>query len=96
MQRDRPDPEEGRLGESYLVSADGERRNIDVVLMILKELRKGKELIKFVKDRPGHDVRYALDSRKIKRELGWRPSFSFEKGLKLTISYYKELEKGSR
>ncbi len=81
----------GELGETYLVSAGQERRNIDVVLMILRELGKGRDLVKFVKDRPGHDLRYALDAGKLRRELGWRSSVSFEKGLKLTIDYYREL-----
>lgn len=81
----------GELGETYLVSAGQERRNIDVVLMILRELGKGRDLVKFVKDRPGHDLRYALDAGKLRRELGWRSSVSFEKGLRLTIDYYMEL-----
>ena len=78
----------GRYGETYLISADSERRNIDVVKSILKELSKSEKLINFVSDRPGHDVRYAIDARKIKKELGWESKVKFEEGLKFTIKHY--------
>ena len=78
----------GAYGETYLVSANNERHNIDVIKSILKELNKSEKLINFVKDRPGHDVRYAIDARKITVELGWKPKIKFDDGLKLTMSHY--------
>lgn len=78
----------GQHGETYLIGENGEKRNIDVVRSILKKMNKPESLIKFVEDRPGHDARYAIDSRKIQKELGWEPKFSFEKGIKITIEHY--------
>ena len=78
----------GAYGETYLVSANNERHNIDVIKNILKELHKSDTFICFVKDRPGHDVRYAIDARKIKRELGWKPKIKFNQGLKMTLKHY--------
>ncbi|SCI26480.1 dTDP-glucose 4%2C6-dehydratase 2 [uncultured Clostridium sp.] len=78
----------GKLGEIYNVGSNNEKSNIEIVKMILKELNKPNSLIKYVKDRPGHDLRYAIDSSKIQRELGWKPKYSFEEGIKNTISYY--------
>lgn len=78
----------GEYGETYLISANNERRNIDVIQIILKELNKGEKLINFVNDRPGHDVRYAIDARKITKDLGWKPKITFDNGLKLTINHY--------
>uniref|UniRef100_A0A7V4CNK4 dTDP-glucose 4,6-dehydratase n=1 Tax=Fervidobacterium pennivorans TaxID=93466 RepID=A0A7V4CNK4_FERPE len=80
----------GKEGEIYNVGGNNERSNIEVVRTILKEIGKSESLIKFVKDRPGHDRRYALDITKIKEELGWAPSISFEEGLKSTIKWYLE------
>ena len=88
---------EGVVGESYNVGGNNEWRNIDVVYAIcdlLNELRPQKagyrDLISFVADRPGHDLRYAIDSQKIQRELGWRPKEQFETGLRKTINWYLE------
>ena len=78
----------GAYGTTYLVSANNERHNIDVIKSILKELNKSEKLINFVKDRPGHDVRYAIDARKITMELGWKPKIKFDDGLRLTIRHY--------
>jgi dTDP-glucose 4,6-dehydratase len=78
----------GRAGEIYNIGAEGERTNLDVVRLILKKLKRPESLITFVKDRPGHDRRYAIDWRKIRLELNWRPKFSFEEGLELTIDWY--------
>ncbi|UCH73188.1 MAG: dTDP-glucose 4,6-dehydratase [Rhodospirillales bacterium] len=89
----------GRIGETYNIGGSAERRNIDVarsVCAILDELlpdsphRPHDALITFVADRPGHDLRYAIDSSKIESELGWAPSGSFESGLKRTIAWYLE------
>lgn len=81
---------EGVIGEVYNVGSSCERKNIEIVKLILKELRKPETLIKYVKDRPGHDRRYAIDSSKIQRELGWKPEIDFLDGMKQTIKWYIE------
>lgn len=78
----------GEIGEIYNVGADNERTNIEITKAILKILEKGENRIKRVKDRPGHDQRYSLDSTKI-RELGWKPEYNFEKALKETVDWYR-------
>lgn len=78
----------GKIGEVYNVGGNNEKTNIDVVKIILKALDKPESLIKFVKDRPGHDLRYAIDSSKIQKELGWTVEYMFEKGIKETIDWY--------
>jgi len=78
----------GKIGETYLVSSRNERRNIDVVRDILKILKSSEELIEFVKDRPGHDVRYSLDPSKIERELGWKPAHDFHEAIENTVKHY--------
>ncbi len=78
----------GVLGEIYNIGGDCEKRNIDVVRMILKEMGKGEECIEQVTDRLGHDRRYSLDNSKI-RKLGWKPKMDFRQGLKLTVEWYK-------
>ncbi len=80
--------EKGRIGEVYNIGAENERTNIEIVKLILKELEKDETLIRFVKDRPGHDRRYAIDATKIKTELGWKPAHSFENAIKETITWY--------
>ena len=80
----------GSSGEIYNIGGDAERKNLDVVRIILQALGKRESLIKFVKDRPGHDRRYAMDSGKIKRELGWHPRYTFEQGIAETIAWYQE------
>ena len=89
----------GRVGEVYNIGGDSEHRNIDVVRTIcalLDELqpasphRPHEQLIGFVTDRPGHDLRYAIDASKIQRELGWRPRYDFEDGLRQTVRWYLE------
>jgi len=80
----------GRIGEVYNIGGNNERANIEVVKLILKELGKPESLINFVKDRPGHDRRYAIDATKIKKELGWEPKVKFEDGIKMTIKWYIE------
>jgi len=89
--------EAGRVGETYNVGGDSERENIQVVKAIcglldqkrpLPDGRKRESLIEFVKDRPGHDRRYAIDSSKLQRELGWRPSVDFETGIARTVDWY--------
>ena len=78
----------GRIGEVYNVGGNNEYSNLTIVKLILDELGKSYELIEFVKDRPGHDLRYAIDSSKIKYELRWEPLYTFEDGLRSTISWY--------
>jgi dTDP-glucose 4,6-dehydratase len=82
--------EKGRLGEVYNIGASTEMPNIEIIKLILKHLKKTEELIQYVKDRPGHDRRYAIDSSKIQNELGWTPSFSFENAIDDTIKWYLE------
>lgn len=89
----------GKIGESYNIGAGNEKSNIEVVRMICRLLEefapnkpqgiaKYEDLITYVKDRPGHDTRYALDNRKITQELGWQPQESFESGLRKTVEWY--------
>ncbi|OGE88091.1 MAG: dTDP-glucose 4,6-dehydratase [Candidatus Doudnabacteria bacterium RIFCSPLOWO2_02_FULL_49_13] len=80
----------GKIGETYLIGADNERANIDVVKMILRLLGKPESLVEFVADRPGHDLRYAIDSSKIRQELGWKSLLEFEEGLRQTIKWYQD------
>ena len=86
----------GKIGETYLIGSDNEKRNIDIVKSICEYFNKNnliddfdyKSLITFVDDRPGHDFRYAIDNSKIKNDLGWSPKYSFEDGLSKTIDWY--------
>ena len=82
---------EGKIGEIYNIGGNNEKSNIDVVKIILKELGKSEKLIKYVIDRPGHDLRYAIDSTKIKTTLNWKPVYSFEKGILDTIKWYTKM-----
>jgi len=78
----------GTIGEVYNVGGHNEKRNIDIVKLICKELGKPESLITYVTDRKGHDMRYAIDPTKIHNELGWLPETKFEDGIKLTIDWY--------
>lgn len=78
----------GTVGEIYNIGGSNELSNIDIVQLILKACNKSPELIDYVKDRPGHDRRYAIDHTKISNELGWQPTINFEKGLQETIEHY--------
>jgi len=78
----------GQPGEIYNISSGNELTNIEIVTKIVDLLDKPKDMITFVEDRPGHDVRYSLDSSKIRSKLGWKPKFSFEKALKETVNWY--------
>lgn len=80
----------GREGEIYNIGGGNEMGNIEIARMILKELKRPESLISYVKDRPGHDRRYALNSKKIKEELGWEPANDFEDDIKKTIYWYKD------
>jgi dTDP-glucose 4,6-dehydratase len=80
----------GSAGHVYNIGARNERRNLEVVESVLAALGKPRTLLKFVKDRPGHDRRYAIDPSKIERELGWHPRETWESGLKKTIHWYEE------
>ncbi|AFN73551.1 dTDP-glucose 4,6-dehydratase [Melioribacter roseus P3M-2] len=82
--------EKGKPGEVYNIGASREMKNIEIVKLILKKLNKSEDLIEYVKDRPGHDRRYAIDSSKIQNELGWKPEIEFETALDNTIDWYVE------
>ena len=78
----------GRIGEVYNVGGHNEKSNIEVVKTLLRILGKDESLIRYVKDRPGHDMRYAIDPTKIQNELGWEPETSFNDGLRKTVNWY--------
>ncbi|MBM6776938.1 dTDP-glucose 4,6-dehydratase [Collinsella tanakaei] len=83
----------GRIGETYLIGADGEKSNIDVLRAILRAMGQPEDDFDWVRDRPGHDRRYAIDSSKLRRELGWEPAHTdFKSGLSRTIAWYREHE----
>jgi dTDP-glucose 4,6-dehydratase len=85
--------ERGRIGETYLIGADCEVNNITVVGEILEILGKPRDWFDFVGDRPGHDMRYAIDSTKLQTELGWKPQYTnFRDGLRQTVQWYQENE----
>lgn len=78
----------GENGEVYNIGGNNEKANIEIVKLIIRTLEKSEELIKYVKDRPGHDRRYAIDNTKITAQLGWEPAYTFEQGIKETIEWY--------
>ena len=78
----------GKIGEVYNIGGNSEKTNIELVKLILKYLNKSEDLITYVEDRKGHDLRYAIDSSKIEEELRWKRSYSFEDGIKETIDWY--------
>ena len=78
----------GRIGEVYNLGGHSERNNLTVVKTILKQLGKSEDLIEFVSDRKGHDLRYAIDSTKAEKELGWDRTYTFEEGIKETVDWY--------
>lgn len=88
--------EKGAFGETYLIGGNNEWKNIDVVQLLVKivddllghPVGHSERLIQFVPDRPGHDLRYAIDAQKIRRELGWKPQYTFEKGLRETVQWF--------
>ena len=80
----------GKVGEVYNIGGHNEQTNLDVVKTIIKELGKSEDLIQYVTDRPGHDMRYAIDPTKIRTELGWEPTTRFAEGIKKTIKWYLE------
>ena len=84
---------EGRIGETYCIGGDAEKTNMDITHIILNTMGSGEAMIEYVDDRKGHDKRYAIDFSKIKNELGWNPSVTFEEGIAETIEWYKNNEK---
>lgn len=80
----------GRPGEIYNISSGQEKTNLEVIRMILNCLGRDESAIEFVEDRPGHDLRYSLDSSKLHHEHGWRPMHSFEQGIRKTVDWYRE------
>lgn len=83
----------GKIGEVYNLGGHSERTNLEVVKTILKQLGKDESLIEYVTDRPGHDLRYAIDSTKVERELGWNRTYTFENGIEETINWYVDNQK---
>ena len=77
-----------KVGEIYNIGGNNEKANLEIVRLILQELKKPESLITYVKDRPGHDRRYAIDNTKITSELGWAPAYTFEQGIYETIQWY--------
>ena len=82
----------GRKNAVYNVGGNNEKTNLEIVKTILKQMNKSEDCISYVEDRKGHDYRYAIDSSKIKRDLGWEPSVTVEEGLKRTIEWYNKLD----
>jgi dTDP-glucose 4,6-dehydratase len=82
--------ENGKIGDIYNVSSGIFRENLEVTRMLVKMMGKGPELINFIEDRKGHDFRYAIDSSKIRRELGWEPKVELEEGLNETVKWFTE------
>jgi len=80
----------GKIGEAYNIGGESERPNIEVARQVLSSLKKQEKYLKFVTDRPGHDLRYSLSNDKIKKEIGWHPSMSFTEGLAQTIKWYQD------
>ena len=78
----------GTIGETYCLGGNCEMANIDVVKLLLQYMHKDESYIEYVKDRPGHDRRYAIDFTKAKNELGWEPQIKFEEGLKKMVQWY--------
>jgi dTDP-glucose 4,6-dehydratase len=81
---------EGQEGEVYNIGANNERTNLEIVRLILELMGKSEDLIRFVRDRLGHDRRYAVDSSKIRKKLGWSHQISFKEGLAETVEWYME------
>ncbi|KKS03393.1 dTDP-glucose 4,6-dehydratase [Candidatus Curtissbacteria bacterium RIFCSPLOWO2_02_41_11] len=82
--------QKGTVGETYCIGIDNDIENIEVAKKILKILGKDESMIEYVKDRPGHDRRYAIDSSKIKKELGWQPKYDFNQALSMTVKWYQD------
>ena len=80
--------EKGKIGEIYNIGGNNEKANIEIVRLILQQLEKSEDLITYIKDRPGHDRRYAIDNTKIVTELGWKPTYTFKRGIQETIQWY--------
>lgn len=82
--------QKGMPGDTYCIGIDNDISNIEVIKKILKILGKSEDQIEYVKDRPGHDRRYAIDNSKIKKELGWQPKYNFDQALELTVKWYRQ------
>jgi dTDP-glucose 4,6-dehydratase len=80
----------GRIGETYCLGGNNEKTNLAVTKLILGLMGKGEEMIDYVSDRLGHDLRYAIDFSKARRELGWEPQIDFTAGLKNTVGWYRD------
>ena len=83
---------DGKSGQSYNISGNNEINNITIVKTILGIMGMSEDLIEYVEDRPGHDFRYSMSSKKISKELGWKPKISFEEGIEKTVKWYLDHE----
>jgi dTDP-glucose 4,6-dehydratase len=83
---------DGKIGETYCIGGDAEKTNMEITNIILETMDKDVDMIEHIEDRKGHDKRYAIDFTKIKNELGWEPSVTFEEGIANTINWYRENE----
>jgi dTDP-glucose 4,6-dehydratase len=81
---------QGKPGEIYNIGGNSEKTNLEITRIILSKLNRPETLVRYVKDRPGHDRRYAIDASKLRKELGWRPLYTFEQGIEDTIRWYVE------
>ena len=79
-----------RIGEVYNISTGFQKKNIEIAEIIVEKLNKGKDIIKFVEDRKGHDLRYSMEYNKMNNETGWSPGINFEQGIDITINWYLE------
>jgi dTDP-glucose 4,6-dehydratase len=80
----------GKIGETYCLGGRGEKTNLEITKLILELMGQGEEMIEYVPDRPGHDLRYAIDFSKAQKELGWEPQIDFKEGLRQTVEWYKD------
>jgi dTDP-glucose 4,6-dehydratase len=84
--------EKGKPGEVYNIAGSSEKTNLEIVHKLLKLLGKKEDMVNFVADRPGHDRRYSLDDKKIRKNLGWAPAYDFERAMEITVNWYKQNE----
>ena len=82
--------EKGKLGEIYNVGSNEEKKNLEVIKKLLELLNKSEDFIEFIPDRPGHDLRYAVDTTKIEKEIGWEAKINFDEGIERTVNWYIE------
>ncbi len=82
--------QKGKIGETYCLGGNNEKSNLEITRLILELMGQGEEMIEYVADRPGHDLRYAIDFTKAKKDLGWQPEIDFKEGIARTLAWYKD------